>query len=386
MRKLLLAVIVAATTFGTLSCGAVTGNGSAGADSLAADSAAPQRLTLLFAGDLMQHKPQADAALTRDGKYDFDTCFDLVRDEVSSADVAIANFEITTAGPPYSGYPRFGCPDSYVSAVKNAGFDLVTTNNNHSCDRDLLGINRTIQVMDSLGLPHFGTYRNKDERESLYPYLMEKNGFRIVFLSYTYGTNGIPVPSPAVVNLIDRDQIAKDIAKAKTMNADAIIALMHWGEEYTLQPVESQKSLANWMFEQGVTHIIGGHPHVVEPIEVRKDSKGNSHVLAYSLANFISNQSPKPGQPKDGGIIFRMDLVKDSTVRVENCRYSLHWVSKPGVSGRKNYRIIPANVPDSSLNQRERALMRAYTTTARTMFQKSNKGDVKEYKMLLPKK
>lgn len=339
-----------------------------------------KRISLLFAGDLMMHSPQYNAARVSGGGYDFNDCFAEIKTEVSSADVAIANFETTTAGAPYSGFPRFSCPDEYLMAIKNAGFDLLTTNNNHSCDRGALGIDRTIMMMDSLRIPHLGTYVSQEERDRQYPYLLEKNGFRIAFLTYTYGTNGLPVPKGKAVNLIDKEQMARDIEKAKQMQPDAIIALMHWGVEYTMKPMSEQKELADWLLSQGVTHIIGGHPHVVEPMELRTDSEtGEEHVVAYSMGNFLSNQRAEPNKPTDGGMIIRFELVKDSAVHVEDVRYSLQWVSRPVVSHKKVHRVLPVNTSQDQLNNSEKTLLRHFLDVVRPMFKEHNKGKIREY-------
>ena len=156
-----------------------------------------------------------------------------------------------------------------LTAIHNAGFNVLITANNHSLDRGRKGLERTIQLIDSLKIPHAGTYLNAEERENKYPLLLEKKGFRIAILNYTYGTNGIPVTPPNIVNYTDTTIISKDIEASKTMNPDAIIACMHWGIEYQSLPDKEQKFLTDWLLRKGVNHIIGSHPHVVQPIEVR---------------------------------------------------------------------------------------------------------------------
>ena len=237
------------------------------------------------------------------------------------------------------------------------------------------GINRTIQMMDSLGVKHLGTYRNAAEREALYPFIIEHDSIRICLLNYTYGTNGIRVPAPCVVNLIDTTVIARDIAKAKSMNPDVIICMPHWGDEYVLLPNKGQRDLADWLFAHGVDHIIGGHPHVVEPIEVREQN-GEKHLLAYSLGNFVSNQS-RPNT--DGGTMVRMTLTKrDGHTTLTDCGYNLYWVSRPVTSGRRQYRVLPAGFPADSLNATERAKRDTYLKNTRALFAKHNKG-IEEY-------
>ncbi|MDO4512347.1 MAG: CapA family protein [Bacteroidales bacterium] len=330
------------------------------------------RITLLFAGDLMQHAGQITAGKKADGTYDYSECFKYMTAEIERADVAIANFETTLAGPPYTGYPQFCSPDRFLLDCRDAGFDVMLTANNHVCDRYSKGINRTIAVMDSLKVPHLGSYANAQERQKHYPFLLEKNGFRIVLLNYTYGTNGIPTREPCVVNYIDKKQMAADIAKAKTMNPDAIIACMHWGVEYTLKPVAEQRALADWLFKQGVTHIIGGHPHVVEPMEVRTDASGQKHVLVYSLGNFISNMSKAN---TTGGMTVRLQLAKHhGKTTLAGTDYSLYFVSRPDMSKRGQYVVLPVSTPDAQLSAKERAVRNQFVSAARAMFARSNKG------------
>lgn len=364
-------IAIAATTF------CCTGNAQSGAnnqDSIVEEPDTHQ-VTLIFGGDLMQHEPQIKAARQSDGTYDYTGVFDYMAPEIQKADIAIANFEVTLGGPPYKGYPQFCAPDAYLQAAINSGFDVLTTCNNHSVDTYGRGIDRTITMMDSLGVRHLGTYRNQAERDKLYPFIIEHDGIRICLLNYTYGTNGIPVPKPYVVNLIDTAVIAKDIERAKAMEPDVIIAMPHWGDEYVLLPNKGQRDLADWMFAKGVDHIIGGHPHVVEPIEVREFG-GERHLLAYSLGNFVSNQS-RPNT--DGGTMVRMTLVKDeSGTHLTDCGYNLYWVSRPVTSGRRNYRVLPASYPDEKLNATERAKRDNYLRNTRALFAKHNKG-ISEY-------
>ena len=330
------------------------------------------RISLLFAGDLMQHDLQFKMALQDDGTYDYSECFQYVKHEIESADIAVANFETTLDGPPYHGYPNFCAPDKYLVDCKAAGFDIMLTANNHTCDRRQAGLERTIRVMDSVGIQHLGTYLDTASFEQNYPLLVEKKGFRIAMLNYTYAINGATVHAPNIVNRIDTAKISIDIEKAKSMEPDAIIAFMHWGIEYMLEPDLSQKKLADWLFSKGVTHVIGGHPHIVEPIEIRTDSiTGEKHLLAYSLGNFISNSTR---QGTYCGMTIRLELEKDSTVRISNCDYSLYFVSNPPVNGHKQFRIYPTTVPDSLLNFHEAHRKHITLDSIRPFLNEKNKG------------
>jgi len=249
-------------------------------------------ISIYFAGDIMQHEAQLKAALRADGTYDYTGCFTQVTPEIEAADIAVCNFETTLGGAPYSGYPQFCSPDELAAAVRDAGFDIFLTANNHCLDRRTRGLVRTLDVLDSLGIPHLGTYRDLAERDSLYPYIIERNSMRIALLNYTYATNGIPVAAPCIVNYIDTTQIKADVIRARQLHADCIIACMHWGTEYRLEPDKSQKTLEEWLYSIGVDHIIGGHPHVVQPIRTLPHRyHAGSSLTVWSLGNYISNMS-----------------------------------------------------------------------------------------------
>lgn len=334
-----------------------------------------QEVTLLFVGDLMQHQAQIDAARISNG-YDYSDCFLQVKKEIEKANLAIGNLEVTLAGKPYRGYPQFSAPDEYLTAIKDAGFDVLLTANNHCLDRRKKGLERTIFMLDSLKIPYVGTYLNKEERERRYPLLVEKNGFRIALLNYTYGTNGIPVDTPNVVNYINKKVIEEDISKARAMNPDVLIACVHWGIEYKSLPEKTDKELAGWLLEKGVSHIIGSHPHVVQPIEVICDSVGEKHLVVYSLGNYLSNMSKRA---TDGGLMVKLTLEKSNNkVSLSDCGYSLVWVSRPAVSGRKNFRIYPSGVSTDSLNNVEKNKLNLFLEDSRTLFGKYNKG-INEY-------
>ncbi|MCR5158585.1 MAG: CapA family protein [Prevotella sp.] len=334
-----------------------------------------RRISLLFAGDLMQHGPQIKAALQKDGTYNYDECFARVKEEIERADVAIGNFEVTLGGKPYTGYPQFRAPDEYLQACIDAGFDILLTANNHCMDSYRQGLERTILTMDSMGVQHLGTYIDQTARDSTYPFLLEKNGFRIALLNFTYDTNGIAIEAPSVVNLIDTVQILADLEKARAMLPHAIIALPHWGIEYQQLPSAQQRELAQWLLDNGVDHIIGGHPHVAQPLELSDDSL---HLVAWSLGNVISNQS-KPNTY--GGYMVRMELREggDDTpygkAKLEDVAYMLYWVSRPNDNHFKhNYRILPIDVPDSELTGMERKQRYAIRSSMRRLMERHTKG------------
>lgn len=341
------------------------------------DSIPVRKITLLFAGDLMQHREQINAARTSSG-YDYTGCFAHVKEMISSADIAIGNLEVTLGGKPYRGYPMFSAPDEFLFALKDAGFDVLLTANNHCLDRGKKGLERTITMLDSLNIPYAGTYTDSTSRAGNYPLLLEKNGFKISILNYTYGTNGLETSPPHIVNYIDKGIIEKDIEAAKLQQPDAIIACMHWGDEYKSLPGKNEKELAGWLIGKGVTHVIGSHPHVVQPLEVRKDTlTGRKHVVAYSLGNFISNMSVRR---TDGGVIVNLELTKDSVATLSACDYSLVWTARPSPPRRKNHTMIPLSHPADSLSANEQRRMETFIGDSRALFKKYNVG-IEERKM-----
>ncbi|MDR3246199.1 MAG: CapA family protein [Prevotellaceae bacterium] len=304
------------------------------------DYADENAITLIFAGDVMQHSTQFTGARRADGVYDFGPCFRLVKDEIQSADLAVANLEVPLGGKPYSGYPAFSAPDEIAMDLKNTGFDVLVTANNHSCDRGANGVGRTINILDSFGITHTGMFHNKKERAEKYPVILTVKNFKIAILNCTYGTNGMSA-NPLLVNRIDSAQIIEDIKAAKISAPDIIIMYIHWGDEYARYPNDEQKRLTDMFFRNGVNLVIGAHPHVIQPMEKRYSSNGRcDKLVAYSLGNFVSNQ---PWANTNGGALLKVSLVKDEiSTRISWAGYNLIWVYKPKEDGRTRHYILPA--------------------------------------------
>jgi len=313
------------------------------AEEIVYEAPTPDTLTLMFIGDVMSHGPQVTAAQLDDGTYDYEPCYRFLASYIASADLCIANMEVPLAGAPYTGYPQFSCPDAMMSQLFEAGVDVFLTSNNHTCDKGAKGIRRTIQVMDSLRIPHVGTYLDSMDFQQRNPLIVERNGFRIAVLNYTYGTNGIPAPNPFVVNLLDSVSIARDIARARELKADYIVVMPHWGIEYERHQNKMQMGYAHYMYECGADMVIGGHPHVVQPVtlENRNEYGLAQRITAYSLGNFVSNQRKRY---TDGGIIVKCELVRDTNgvIRVTDYEYLPYWVYRGVCHGKYQYHILPA--------------------------------------------
>ena len=300
-------------------------------------------IRLLFAGDVMGHGMQITGAWSDGGDscYNYHPVFQWVKDYVSAADVAVANLEVTLAGAPYTGYPRFSSHQSLAYALQDAGFDVLLTANNHVLDRGKKGMERTLDVLDSIGILHTGTFRNPAERDTCYPLIIEKNNFRIALLNDTYSTNDIPVEKPNVVNFIDTLRMATDLAKARELKPDYTITCIHWGEEYKNSENATQHQLAAFLARNGCNLIVGAHPHVIQPFVKIPVADADSAFVVYSLGNFISNQRDRY---RDGGVTLEITLTKtDTTVSVQSFGYEPFWVYRYPENKVSVFRLIRIN-------------------------------------------
>lgn len=327
----------------------------------------PAEATLLFAGDAMMHQMQLDVAKQSDGSYSFEGYFDNVAPLIREADYAVVNLETPVSLGRYSGFPMFNAPDSYVDELKEAGFDMMLTANNHTLDRHDRGLVRTVDFLDARGLDHIGTYRNAMQRDSVMPFVKDINGFKIGFLNYTYGTNGIDIQGDVVVDYIDRDRISRDISLARDGGAELVCVAVHWGDEYKLLPNSHQKALAGFLFDHGADMVIGGHPHVIQPMEMREDADGKRTLLIYSLGNFISNMKTRDTR---GGAIARVHLERDDSGKavISSADYDLVF-TVPGEKGGPNFHLVYA---DSCASPRWNQHCRAFRDAALNIFNKYN--------------
>lgn len=247
------------------------------------------RVSLIAVGDNMMHNSVIKWAKTADG-YDFSPLYRNIVDTVKAADIAFVNQEAPLGGADIapSGYPLFNSPQEVGLALAEAGFDVVNHANNHGVDKGAEAVIATANFWQGIdGVSCIGISTGEAERESIT--VIEKEGLKFAFLAYSYGTNGMPVKDPYLINLIDRDLIKADVQKAREIS-DAVIVSMHWGNEYELKPSAEQRGLAQYLADLNVTLVIGHHPHVIQPVEWIYGKDGNKTLVAFSLGNFISSQ------------------------------------------------------------------------------------------------
>lgn len=314
-----------------------------------------QRVSLIFVGDIMFHKSQIKAANSGGKNYDFSHSFSYISPILKSADFTAGNLETTFGGEPYSGFPAFSAPDTVAWFLKQAGFNVITTANNHSSDKGYRGLSGTNTALDRNNFIHTGIFTNEESKEKNSPVYLVKNGIKIALLNYTYGTNNNS--SKLLINKIDTVTMAKDIEKANNNLSDAIIVSLHWGNEYKRHPDQFQKKIAVFLFRQGVNAVIGSHPHVIQGFERRIKSYGKDSTLSicvYSLGNFISNQR---WRYSDGGLLVKFDIVKKVATKsyctVENFVYDPCWVHTYYIGKKKYYDVLPSSLVENDSTKKQ---------------------------------
>jgi len=295
-------------------------------------------------GDIMCHSTNFKAAY-QNGAYDFSNVFTDIAPYLQNADLAIGNLETTFAGSSrgYSGYPTFNTPEILVKNLVDIGIDVISTSNNHSLDKGYSGLVSTLEELDKVGLSHTGTARSLEEQNTVL--IKDVNGIKFAFLAFTYGTNGIPVPSGKeyCVNLIDKDFIKTQIDLAKAKNPDVICVNMHWGAEYKLKQNSEQETLADFLFKNGVDIILGSHPHVLEPMEKRtitlEDGTTKDGFVIYSLGNFMSGQVITNTK---NSVILDIQITKhaDDKISIDSVKYTPIYMLDRGSGKSNRYQIL----------------------------------------------
>lgn len=303
--------------------------------------------TMAVIGDIMCHNTQyKDAYNSLTKTYDFSYVFEDIKDYILNADVAIGNLETTFAGKDvgYSNYPRFNTPEQLAYNLKDLGIDVVSTANNHCMDKNYKGLVSTLNYLDDAGISHTGTNATAEAQNEIL--IKEVNEIKIAFLSFTYGTNGITVPSSKsfAVNLIDENFILQQISLAKAQNPDLICMCMHWGLENQTTQNSNQEQLANMLFENGVDIILGCHPHVLQPMEKKtlslEDGSTKDCFVIYSLGNFMSGQTQKNTR---NSIILNMSFTKNGEtgkITIDTVNYVPIYMYKSASGTTQRYKIL----------------------------------------------
>lgn len=304
-------------------------------------------INIVGIGDTLCHSQNfKDAYNAETGTYDFSPMFKKIKKYFENATVAVGNLETTLAGEDrgYSGYPTFNSPDKLALDLKEMGIDILTTANNHCIDKGYTGLERTLNVLDEYGIAHTGTSRSEEEQNTIL--MKDLNGIKTAFLCFTYGTNGIPIPSGKEysVNLIDKDFIKQQLDKAKEEGAELICVSMHWGAEYRLKPTSEQEDLAEFLIKNGADVILGNHAHVPEPMEMKTvtldDGTTREGFVIYSMGNFFSAQTDNYTRDT---LILNVEVRKDGKtgqITIDKATYTPVYVYDNGQNAKDRYELL----------------------------------------------
>ena len=322
--------------------------------------------TISSQGDLLMHKPVFDTCRQGDGTYNYESIFRYVKDTVSSYDYALANLETTFGGDDfvYQGNPAFNCPDGLVDSVVEAGYDMLLTANNHCGDTMAAGVKRTLEQIREKGLTAIGTQLNDEEPKYA---IVDVNGIKVgmVCYSWAYSYNGsavsmnglTPIKADGTINFFMNnnlpafyEEVKQIMEDMKAAGAEATMMQIHWGLEYQLEENATQNKIAQNLCDIGFDVIVGGHPHVVQPMELLESTVDPDHktVCIYSVGNAVSNQrsgyiSQAPGAYTEDGALFEVTFEKysDGKVYVAGTDVIPTWVNMHTTGGVKEYNILP---------------------------------------------
>lgn len=365
-KAFIVATLLVATTITTTACFSGTGPQNTAPTSTPQPTASSKptqktSITIASTGDCMSHESNTRAAYSSTNKkFDYTKFFKYVQPYLKAADLTIGNMETNlgegSTPTDFRGYPAFKTPDAFAEALKWAGFNFLTTANNHILDSRWSGLVRTSDVLDKLDIPHTGTYRTQKERET--PAIVDVKGIKTSILAYTYKFEipaGLNVPTDmkdVAVSFIDIPTIKSEIKKARAAGAELVMVSLHYGpEEYNTQPTAAYKSAVKQVLQAGADGVIGHHPHVLQPIEVLDITRDDGTVVkapvVYSLGNFICN--PSAVSLTAEGMISYLTFERDTTGKItfKEASYMPTYIYKTA----DNYRVVPVGYAIDNPNQ-----------------------------------
>ena len=359
--------------------------------------------TVLSTGDILMHGKVINSGKQDDGSYNFDSIFQYVKSYSQAADFSVANLETTLCGTDngyaYAGNPKFNCPDAIVDSLKGAGFDMLLTANNHANDTSLVGYKRTLNVVREKGLDTLGTYLSADEQKWT---IEEVNGIKIGMVCYTYSDgfsqNGYPllnyneVGENGILNYFTYDKLSEFytqlqgyLDEMKAAGAEATVVYLHWGEEYKWKtgegPNANQTAMAQKLCDMGVDVIVGGHPHVVQPVDLLTSGTDAEHktIVLYSMGNAVSNQrkeemqQSEPTGHTEDGVLFCVTFAKysDGSVCVNGAELIPTWVNMHANFGSTEYNILPLEESTAAQWQAQFGLTDTQLANAKASFDRT---------------
>lgn len=300
-----------------------------------------KKLSLIMVGDCLIHESVYTAAKSSDGNYDFTSMLKDVKPIIKKYDLAFYNQESILGGTDIglSSYPSFNSPQEIGDAMLDAGFNLVSLANNHTLDRGIEAIDKSLEYWESKeDVYTSGSYSSFEDRDNIK--VANKNGITYTLLSYTTVTNGLKRPQGQeyYLNVYEEEQVKKDIESLRD-KVDLLMVSMHFGTEYTLKQIPAQEEIATYLASLGVDIVIGHHPHVIEPVTYI----GNTLVI-YSLGNFISGQLTTDQLT---GAMISVDVVKKSKeekISLENLSADIIYTQTHSTTSPEyEFHVLPYN-------------------------------------------
>lgn len=339
----------------------------------------PITASILTGGDIIMHDPllTSNHYLKEDGTFDYNDIFKYIKGNYNAADLTVLNLESTISDGNYKGYPRFRAPAAIATALAQNGTDICQLANNHIYDNYDAGFNMTVNAVEANSMLYMGVRKSVSEKTYM---IQEINGIKVGFFNYVFNTgakegkdvsiNSIPVNN-ATAPLINTfnygntqklyDEIQVGLSEMKEAGVEYTIAYIHWGVEYETTENARQQKIAQQLCELGIDALIGGHPHVIQPVDLLTNAAGDHQMLCvYSLGNHLSNQyrermvNTKPTGHTEDGLMVNLVLEKadDGTVSLVKADFIPTWVyrtpNEPD-EGNPEFYIMPLDNPDKLL-------------------------------------
>lgn len=259
-----------------------------------------------------------------DGVYDFAPLYENVRDEIRSYDIAFVNQETILGGSgdgslAWAGYPSYNTPDTMADALVDAGFRVINTNSNHTYDWWTSAIQHSQTLWNGFSsILTIGSYQDQQDRDTVR--VVESNGVRVAFLSYSNGQNGYEqsdLPNDYYAVPFSEAALASDVAAARKV-ADVVVVYLHAGTEYTFEPDETEVAWAQACADNNVDLVIASNAHVIQPMRYLKRADGKEMLTVFGLGDFVAGYEDYPEGVLSGEFSCDFVVDEDKGVTVDN--------------------------------------------------------------------
>lgn len=321
------------------------------------DAGEPCVVKLAAVGDILMSADQLSDVRQADGSYDFSQVFSSVSGDLVGADLTVGNFEGNLCGDPADA-ETMNYPTALAEALRDTGFDVLQTSNTYSVENGLSGLRSTKSILTSCGIKAVGTFSDEEDRKDHGVTIAKVNGIKIAFVAFTKGVNNVRLPDGAdyCVNLLYRDydsnytevnrsKIVSCMEEAASQNPDVIIAMVHWGSEYSEKISQTQQEIEDLLLQNGADVILGSHSHLVGKMAQKKitlsDGTKKNVFVAYSLGNFYCDSYESDAQTS---LILNLEFTKytDGTTKITNASYTPVYIADHGKEAPVRYQVLNA--------------------------------------------